>query len=100
MKVYASENKEEKITISKYLQGQFAEHLGRGIYGGLWVGKDSDIPNVNGIRSDIIEALKKINVPVLRWPGGSFADQYHWRDGIGNYKDRRKIFNNSWGGRG
>lgn len=98
MKVYASENKEEKITISKYLQGQFAEHLGRGIYGGLWVGKDSDIPNVNGIRSDIIEALKKINVPVLRWPGGSFADQYHWRDGIGNYKDRRKIFNNSWGG--
>ena len=97
MKIYVTQ-KDEKVKISKYLQGQFSEHLGRGIYGGLWVGKESDIPNINGIRSDIVGALKKINIPVLRWPGGSFADQYHWRDGIGDYKDRRKIFNNSWGG--
>lgn len=99
MKVIASEKNNDGVTIiSKYIQGQFAEHLGRGIYGGIWVGKESNIPNVNGIRTDVVQALKNIHVPVLRWPGGSFADQYHWKDGIGKPNDRRKSFNNSWGG--
>ncbi|MCT2908427.1 alpha-N-arabinofuranosidase [Schleiferilactobacillus harbinensis] len=84
--------------ISKYLYGQFSEHLGRGIYGGLWVGPDSDIPNVNGMRSDVVAALKEIQVPVLRWPGGCFADEYHWQDGIGPMDQRKKIVNNNWGG--
>lgn len=84
--------------ISKYIYGQFAEHLGRCIYEGLWVGEDSDIPNVNGIRTDVVEALKEIHVPVLRWPGGCFADEYHWQDGIGPREDRKKIINTNWGG--
>ena len=84
--------------ISKYIYGQFAEHLGRCVYDGIWVGRDSDIPNVNGMRADVIEALKLINVPVLRWPGGCFADEYHWQDGIGTYDNRKKIVNNNWGG--
>ncbi|MEJ2053340.1 MAG: hypothetical protein P8X42_05415 [Calditrichaceae bacterium] len=73
-----------KYTISKHIYGQFSEHLGRGIYEGIWVGKDSDIPNTRGIRNDVLQALKKINIPNLRWPGGCFADEYHWMDGIGN----------------
>ncbi|HIX70668.1 MAG TPA: alpha-N-arabinofuranosidase, partial [Candidatus Enterococcus stercoravium] len=60
-------------TISKYIYGHFAEHLGRCIYEGLYVGKDSEIPNVNGMRTDVVEALKNIKIPVLRWPGGCFA---------------------------
>lgn len=84
--------------ISKYIYGQFSEHLGRGIYGGLYVGKNSDIPNVNGLRTDVVDALKKIHVPVLRWPGGLFADTYHWQQGIGPQKDRKKIVNTNWGG--
>ncbi|MFC6316076.1 alpha-N-arabinofuranosidase [Lapidilactobacillus achengensis] len=84
--------------ISKYLYGQFAEHLGRCIYEGLWVGEDSSIPNVNGIRSDVVAALKDIKVPVLRWPGGCFADTYHWQDGIGPRETRKKIVNTNWGG--
>ena len=67
----------------KRLFGQFAEHLGTGIYGGIWVGKDQQIPNVGGYRNDVLAALKAIKVPVVRWPGGCFADEYHWRDGIG-----------------
>ncbi|KRL46747.1 alpha-N-arabinofuranosidase [Levilactobacillus spicheri] len=98
MKINLSTDLESPVKLSKYLQGQFSEHLGRGIYGGLWVGKDSEIPNVNGLRSDVIDALKKIHVPVLRWPGGCFADEYHWRDGIGDPAKRRKIVNNNWGG--
>lgn len=85
-----------KTKISKYLQGQFSEHLGSGIYGGIWVGRDSDIPNVRGLRKDVIDALKELKVPVLRWPGGFFSDIYHWRDGIGS--KRRPLFNTSWGG--
>ena len=77
-----------KGTINRNLYGQFAEHLGRDIYDGLWVGEDSNIPNTRGIRNDIIAALKKLNIPVLRWPGGCFADEYHWRDGIGP-RDKR-----------
>lgn len=85
-----------KTKLSKYLQGQFSEHLGAGIYGGIWVGKDSDIPNVRGIRKDVAHALKELQVPVLRWPGGWFSDIYHWKDGIGS--KRRPLFNTSWGG--
>ena len=78
------------------LHGQFAEHLGTCIYGGLWVGKDSPIPNVNGYRRQAVEYLKGL-VPVLRWPGGCFADDYHWRDGVGPVARRPKTVNISWG---
>src|SRR5438093_585582 len=69
--------------IDRNIFGQFAEHLGHGIYEGIWVGPDSRIPNTRGIRNDVVGALKAINVPNVRWPGGCFADGYHWRDGIG-----------------
>ncbi len=85
-------------TISRNIYGHFSEHLGRCIYGGLFVGKDSPIPNVNGMRTDVVEALKKLQVPVLRWPGGCFADEYHWRDGIGPQEGRRYMVNTNWGG--
>ena len=68
--------------IHKEIYGQFAEHLGSCIYGGLWVGENSQIPNINGYRKDVFEALKALQIPVLRWPGGCFADEYHWMDGI------------------
>ncbi len=84
-------------TISKYVYGQFAEHLGRGIYEGIWVGEDSDIPNTDGFRDDVIEALKPLKIPVIRWPGGCFADEYHWRDGIGPREDRPVRINTHWG---
>ena len=84
--------------ISKEIYGHFSEHLGRCIYGGIYVGKDSPIENVNGMRSDVVEALKQIHVPVLRWPGGCFADEYHWKDGIGSADTRKKIINTNWGG--
>ena len=74
--------------INKEIYGQFSEHLGSCIYGGLWVGENSPIPNINGYRKDVFEALKALKVPVLRWPGGCFADDYHWMDGIGPKKDR------------
>ena len=72
-----------KQIIPKEIYGQFAEHLGTCIYGGLWVGENSDIPNIKGYRTDVFNALKDLQVPVLRWPGGCFADEYHWMDGIG-----------------
>ena len=85
-------------TISRHVYGHFSEHLGRCIYDGYWVGEDSPIPNVRGIRTDIVAALRKINIPNLRWPGGCFADEYHWQDGIGP-KDRRPcMVNTHWGG--
>lgn len=84
--------------ISREIYGHFSEHLGRCIYGGIYVGKDSPIENVNGMRSDVVEALKQIRVPVLRWPGGCFADEYHWKDGIGSADTRKKIINTNWGG--
>ena len=84
--------------IYKEIYGQFAEHLGSCIYGGLWVGEDSPIPNTNGYRTDVFNALKELQVPVLRWPGGCFADEYHWRDGIGPKDQRPKMQNNNWGG--
>lgn len=84
--------------INKNIYGNFAEHLGRCIYEGFWVGKDSEIPNINGIRKDVVEALKELKLPVLRWPGGCFADEYHWKDGIGKPEERPKMVNVHWGG--
>lgn len=86
-----------KDTIRPEIYGHFAEHLGRCIYEGFWVGEDSSIPNTRGIRKDVIEALKKINVPVIRWPGGCFADEYHWKDGIGPPEKRPSMVNTHWG---
>lgn len=82
--------------ISRDIFGQFAEMLGEGIYGGIWVGKDSPIPNVRGIRSDVVGALRELRVPNVRWPGGCYADGYHWRDGIG--ANRTSRLNSTWGG--
>jgi alpha-N-arabinofuranosidase len=87
-----------KDTISRYIYGQFAEHLGRCIYDGIWVGENSSIPNTRGIRNDVVAALKEINVPVLRWPGGCFADTYHWKEGIGPKDKRPPMINMFWGG--
>ena len=84
--------------INKNLFGNFSEHLGRCIYGGVYVGEDSPIPNEKGMRRDVVEALKKIQLPVLRWPGGCFADEYHWEDGIGPKEKRRRMVNTNWGG--
>lgn len=84
--------------IHRNLYGHFAEHLGRCIYGGIWVGEDSPIPNTRGIRNDVVAALRKIHIPVLRWPGGCFADEYHWQDGIGPRAQRPSMFNSHWGG--
>jgi len=83
--------------ISRYLYGHFAEHLGRCIYEGIWVGKDSSIPNTNGFRKDVLAALQELQIPVIRWPGGCFADEYHWRDGIGPREDRPVRINTHWG---
>src|SRR5215213_2825870 len=87
-----------KGTIDRRLYGHFAEHLGRLVYDGLWVGESSPIPNTRGIRNDVVAALKELRVPVLRWPGGCFADEYHWRDGIGPRASRPKRINTHWGG--
>jgi len=84
--------------ISKDIYGHFSEHLGTCIYGGIWVGKDSKIPNTYGIRLDVLSALREIKIPNLRWPGGCFADTYHWRDGIGPQEKRASIINTNWGG--
>lgn len=86
-------------TISKHIYGHFAEHLGRCVYGGFYIGENSTkIPNTDGVRNDVIDALKKLKVPNLRWPGGCFADTYHWKDGIGPKKDRPSMTNIWWGG--
>jgi len=84
-------------TISRHIYGHFAEHLGRCIYDGFYVGENSTIPNLDGVRKDIIEALKQLNIPNLRWPGGCFADTYHWKDGIGPKNERPSILNVWWG---
>ena len=84
--------------ISRHIFGQFAEHLGRGIYEGIWVGPDSSIPNTRGIRNDVVAALKALHVPNVRWPGGCFADEYHWRKGIGPADHRPATINANWGG--
>ena len=87
-----------KGKINREIYGHFSEHLGRCIYGGIYVGEDSLIENVNGMRKDVVDALKEIRLPVLRWPGGCFADEYHWMDGIGPKEKRKKIVNTHWGG--
>ncbi|MFD1955615.1 alpha-N-arabinofuranosidase [Paenibacillus thailandensis] len=84
--------------ISRHIYGHFSEHLGRCIYEGFWVGEDSPIPNTKGIRNDVVQALKKLNIPNLRWPGGCFADEYHWKDGIGPRENRKRMINTHWGG--
>ena len=84
--------------IEPAIYGQFVEHLGRGVYDGLWVGPASKIPNIRGWRKDAVDALKKIHVPVVRWPGGCFADDYDWRDGLGDPAKRPQRTNNWWGG--
>lgn len=86
----------KKSQISKNIYGHFSEHLGRCIYEGLYVGEESSIPNVNGMRTDVVNALKHIKIPVLRWPGGCFADEYHWKDGIGPKENRKKMINTHW----
>ena len=83
--------------IDRNIFGQFAEHLGHGIDGGIWVGRDSTIPNTRGIRNDVVAALKALKVPNVRWPGGCFADEYHWRKGVGP-QPRRATLNPNWGG--
>ena len=83
--------------IDPNIYGHFVEHLGRGVYEGIWVGEDSPIPNVRGIRSDVVAALRKIRVPLVRWPGGCFAELYHWRDGIGPRDKRPRTVNSAWG---
>ena len=83
--------------ISPHLYGHFAEHLGHCIYGGVCVGEDSPIPNVRGIRTDVVEALRAIDIPNLSWPGGCFADEYHWRDGVGPQAERPRLVNTHWG---
>ncbi len=91
-------NEETKGHLNAELQGQFSEHLGRGIYEGLYVKEDSGIPNENGMRCDVVNALREMGVPLLRWPGGCFADEYHWMDGIGPKEGRKKMINTHWGG--
>jgi alpha-N-arabinofuranosidase len=90
------------VRISRHVYGHFSEHLGRCVYGGYWVGNDpeaaSSIPNARGMRNDVVAALRKIRIPNLRWPGGCFADEYHWEDGIGPGQDRPRMVNTHWGG--
>jgi alpha-N-arabinofuranosidase len=88
----------KKGKINKEIYGHFSEHLGRCIYEGIYVGENSKIPNTNGMRNDVVKALKEMKIPVLRWPGGCFADEYHWKDGIGPKEDRKKMVNTHWGG--
>lgn len=96
-KLYINETK-KKGTINPEIYGHFSEHLGRCIYEGLYVREDSGIPNKNGMRTDVVDALKEMGIPVLRWPGGCFADEYHWKDGIGPKEKRKKMINTHWGG--
>lgn len=91
------EAKEDAPTISRHIYGHFAEHLGRCVYGGFYVGEDSEIPNTAGVRTDVVKALKDLKIPNLRWPGGCFADTYHWKDGIGPKEDRPSMLNVWWG---
>lgn len=88
----------KKSIINRNLYGHFSEHLGRCIYNGVFVGEDSPIPNEKGMRTDVVKALRHIRVPVLRWPGGCFADEYHWKDGIGPKESRKRMVNTNWGG--
>ena len=90
-------NDKKMSTIAPEIYGHFSEHLGRCIYEGIYVGEKSEIPNVNGMRTDVVDALKELKVPVLRWPGGCFADEYHWMDGIGPKEKRKKMIKTKYG---
>jgi alpha-N-arabinofuranosidase len=92
------DSKKKKNKISKHIYSHFSEHLGRCIYEGIYVGDSSEIENINGMRQDVVNALKEMGIPSLRWPGGCFADEYHWKDGIGEKSKRKKMINNHWGG--
>jgi alpha-L-arabinofuranosidase len=94
----AVDTKAPGAKIDRLIFSQFAEHLGTGIYGGIWVGEDSKIPNTNGYRNDVLAALKALKVPLVRWPGGCFADEYNWREGIGPRASRPVKINTNWGG--
>ncbi len=95
MEIYANQARD---TINANIYGHFSEHLGRCVYEGYWVGQDSEIANTRGIRNDVVDALKRLNIPVLRWPGGCFADEYHWKEGVGPYAGRTAMINTHWGG--
>ena len=97
VKVSVHETAQDQPVIPAEIYGQFSEHLGKCIYEGIWVGKDSSIPNVDGYRTDVLDAFRALKVPVLRWPGGCFGDEYHWMDGIGPQENRKKLVNNNWG---
>lgn len=97
VKLYINPHK-KKGHINREIYGHFSEHLGRCIYEGIYVGENSEIPNTNGMRNDVVKALKEMKIPVLRWPGGCFADEYHWRDGIGAKESRKRMINTHWGG--
>ncbi len=84
--------------INREIYSNFSEHLGRCVYDGIYVGENSSVPNIEGFRKDVIDAFKQIRLPVMRWPGGCFADEYHWRDGIGEKSSRKKMINTHWGG--
>lgn len=92
------DTQDKRSTISRDIYGHFSEHLGRCIYGGFWVGKDSSIPNVHGYNKAVVQAFKELDIPNLRWPGGCFADEYHWKDGIGPKENRKRMINTNWGG--
>jgi len=98
MAILRIQESERLSHIQPEIYGHFSEHLGRCIYEGLFVGEDSPIPNVRGMRSDVVEALRELPIPMLRWPGGCFADEYHWKDGIGPKESRKKMINTHWGG--
>ena len=98
IRVAVHETAQDQPEIPAGIYGQFSEHLGRCIYEGIWVGPESPIPNIDGYRKDVVQALRDLKVPVLRWPGGCFADEYHWKDGIGPKESRPKLVNNNWGG--
>ena len=89
---------DRRSKINREIYSSFSEHLGRCIYDGVYVGENSAIPNIEGFRKDIVEAFREIKLPVLRWPGGCFADEYHWQDGIGEKSSRKKMVNTNWGG--
>ena len=89
---------DKKSRINREIYSNFSEHLGRCIYDGIYVGENSNIPNIEGFRKDVVEAFRQIRLPVLRWPGGCFADEYHWKDGIGEKSTRKKMVNTHWGG--
>ena len=92
-------NERKKLShIEPEVYGHFSEHLGRCIYEGLFVPENGPVPNVNGMRTDVVEALREMKIPLLRWPGGCFADEYHWRDGIGPREQRKRTINTNWGG--